>query len=217
MQSIIKVVRKNIKNINLRITTNLEIILSVPLNLTDLQIQNVLINKSNWIRKHQLRIKSFKSNINRNENFQYLGQEYSIKVLRCNVRDVVLENDCVVVRLKCDDEENIKFKILEQWSYFTAKIYFKKLIDNYLPLVDKNVSKITIRKMKTRWGSCNTLKGYINLNIELLKKPIELIEYVILHEVTHLIHRNHDNNFYQFLSLHMPDWQIRKQKLNAII
>ena len=70
--------------------------------------------------------------------------------------------------------------------------------------------------MKTRWGSCNPTKGYINLNSELIKKSKECIEYVIFHELTHLIHIDHNKQFYNFLSVYMPNWKKRKEKLESL-
>ena len=67
--------------------------------------------------------------------------------------------------------------------------------------------------MKTRWGSCNPHKGYINLNLELIKNPKESIEYVVFHELSHLIHPNHSKEFYSYISAYMPDWKRRKEIL----
>lgn len=218
MQDTIKIVRKNIKNVYLKITNNLEIILSVPLNFTELQIQQILIDKQDWIKQQKLKFQTFKPIIpNKIDEFQYLGSTYKIKIMRSNKRDIFFQDGYIVVTLKFEDEESIKSELLKQWGYDVAKIYFKELMAKYLPLVDKKVNKITVRKMKTRWGSCNPVKGYINLNIELLKKPLEQIEYVIFHEITHLLYYSHNKSFYEFLSLHMPDWQIRQQKLNNFI
>ncbi len=70
--------------------------------------------------------------------------------------------------------------------------------------------------MKTRWGSCNTQKGFINLNLELIKKTKICIEYVIFHELVHLIYPNHSKEFYKYLTLYMPDWEERKEKLEDV-
>jgi len=68
--------------------------------------------------------------------------------------------------------------------------------------------------MKTRWGSCNSQKGYINLNLELIKEPIRCIEYVVAHELAHLIHPNHSKEFYNYLSYLLPEWKELKKRLN---
>ncbi len=70
--------------------------------------------------------------------------------------------------------------------------------------------------MKSRWGSCNHTKGYINLNLKLIEKPTICIEYVVFHELAHLIYPNHSQKFYNYLTLYMPDWKVRKLKLEGI-
>lgn len=77
--------------------------------------------------------------------------------------------------------------------------------------------KISIRKMKTRWGSCSKNRQKIILNSELIKAPKACIDYVVLHEIIHLLHRNHDRKFYNFLTIYMPDWKKRKAILDSEI
>ncbi len=91
--------------------------------------------------------------------------------------------------------------------------YFEKIVEKYKPIIKKEVKNIRIRQMKTRWGSCNFLKGYINLNSELIKKSKDSIEYVVFHELSHLIYDNHSREFYNYLDTYMSDWRIRKEKL----
>jgi len=96
---------------------------------------------------------------------------------------------------------------LDSFYYKKAKILFRELIDKYIVYINKPVTKIRIKKMTTRWGSCNYKKGYINLNIELMKKDIKFIEYVVLHELTHLIYPNHSKKFYLFIENIMPNFR----------
>jgi predicted metal-dependent hydrolase len=218
MQNTIKVVKKNIKNIKLQVNTDSNILITVPIDTTDWQIDCIIHKNYEWILKQVARNESKLKAIGVRETnrFTYLGSEYAIIINKNNnIRDVTIDGEYCIINLKAKDDENeLAFKVLSDWCYLTAKQYFTQLVYKYLPLVNKDVSKVAIRQMKTRWGSCNPAKQYINLNIELLKKSEPLIEYVVLHEVTHLIHRNHDNNFYAFLTLHMPDWLTRQNKLN---
>ena len=75
------------------------------------------------------------------------------------------------------------------------------------------ISHLSIKKMTSRWGSCNPKKGYINLNLSLIKMPRRMIEYVALHEMIHFFHYNHDKKFYAMMSEKMPDWQSREREL----
>ena len=97
-------------------------------------------------------------------------------------------------------------------------IFYKKVYFDFIPIFNKIVKQdIKIRQMKTRWGSCNPHKSYINLNIELIKKPKICIEYVFFHELVHLIYPNHSREFYNYLSLYMSDWSKRKEVLEKSI
>ena len=84
-----------------------------------------------------------------------------------------------------------KKKLLRTWYSEKAKIHFQKAIEKYKPIVKEEIETVRIREMKTRWGSCNPAKGYINLNLKLIEKPTECIEYVVFHELAHLVHADH--------------------------
>jgi predicted metal-dependent hydrolase len=108
-----------------------------------------------------------------------------------------------------------KKKLLRAWYSQKAQIHFMKAIEKYKPIVKQEIETVRIREMKTRWGSCNPSRGYINLNLKLIEKPTECIEYVIFHELAHLVHTDHSAKFYNYLSLFMPDWEKRKGRLEG--
>jgi len=121
---------------------------------------------------------------------------------------------------KCKKDNNFLYlgkvyqtKFSDEFYYSEAKVLFNKLIRKYLKHINKRVNIVRIKKMNTRWGSCNYKKGYINLNLHLIKKDIRFIEYVVLHELTHLIHPNHSKEFYKFIENIMPDF---KERINGI-
>jgi hypothetical protein len=92
-------------------------------------------------------------------------------------------------------------------------MHFKKAIEKYKLIVKEEIETVRVREMKTRWGSCNPAKGYINLNLKLIEKPTECIEYVVFHELAHLVHADHSAKFYNYLNLFMSDWKRRKGRL----
>ena len=94
-----------------------------------------------------------------------------------------------------------------------AKNHLTSLTEYWAEKIGVSYGRISIRGQKTRWGSCNPYKSYINLNIELIKKPKACIEYVVFHELAHLLYPNHSKQFYDYLTLYMPDWQKRKEIL----
>jgi len=167
--------RKKVKNINLRIKPNMEVYISVPMNLHRDYIENFIRSKEEWIKSVLKKVEDVKEEqkgleYKNGEIHKFLGKEYNLIVRTGNFN---------VVRL------------------------------------DEHVEKVAIKPMKTRWGSCNYVKKYINLNTELIKRTPFEIEYVILHELTHLKYPNHGKGFYNYIERYMPNYKVAEKMLNA--
>ena len=148
------------------------------------------------------------------ENFEYLGRSYRLKVIESAQEFVKLTNGYLCLHIKDRDNITKKKKLINSWYKAKAQLYIMKLVRQYQKIVQKDIERISIRTMKTRWGSCNPKKSYINFNIDLIKKSRLAIEYVVFHELAHLLHYNHDARFYNYLTTYMPDWQSRKKQLS---
>ena len=210
----VKIVRKNVKNLTLRINNLGEVSLSVPLKFPDFLVQDFLNKKYSWIMKKLEIINAYKKNnfvYENGDKLEYLGKQYTLKINIGNFEKVEIFQNELVVCIKNDSFVD-KQKILNAWYVKKAKEIFYPIVCMYSNLINKDVRAVRIRKMNTRWGSCNHNKSYINLNLEMVKRPIEFIEFVILHEVCHLVYPNHSQKFYDFLSSHMPDWRERAKK-----
>jgi len=213
----IQIIKKDIKNITLKVKPTCEVILTVPLLTTDEHIEHILKKRKDWISK---KITFYKANDKpqikeyvSGENFKYLGKNYRLKIIQSDDECVKLQRGYIQIFIKNKSSLEKKKKLLNDWYLLKAENYFKKIIAKYSSIVNVDIQNIRIRKMKTRWGSCNSAKSYINLNSELIKKPSNAIEYVIFHELAHLIHPNHSKEFYNYLSTYMPDWKRRKERL----
>ncbi|MBP9742093.1 MAG: M48 family metallopeptidase [Burkholderiales bacterium] len=212
----LKIIRKNVKWANLKVRPNLEVLLTVPLKMVQYDIEQIIVKRHNWINEKLEYFKKFslpsKLLIN-GENFEYLGQSYILNV-SCGDKDsVTLCGENLYLVLQDPGDLTKKHYLIDRWYLEQARHHFTELINKYSKIVNKQVNRVVIRKMRTRWGSCNTIKAYINLNVELIKKPLRAIEYVVLHELTHLTHYNHDRKFYNYMTMYMPDWQSRKMEL----
>jgi predicted metal-dependent hydrolase len=218
---LVRIVKKDVKHINLKVKPNGEVILTAPTNSNERDIAYVLKKRADWIEK---KIAFFDTNkvvhdkeYVSGENFRYLGRNYRLKVIECkDLEGVKLQRGYLQVFVKQTDNVERKKKLLRTWYSQKAQIYFMKVIEKYKPIVKQEIETVRIREMKTRWGSCNPTKGYINLNLKLIEKPTECIEYVVFHELTHLLHADHSAKFYNYLSLFMPDWKRRKEKLEKL-
>lgn len=218
--------RKKVKNINLRIKPNLEVYISVPMNLHRDYIENFIRSKEEWIKSVLKKVENVKE---KQKDFEYktgeihkfLGKEYSLTVKTGNFNAVSLKNNIrpneIILTVNENIFENIdeKKKIMEKWYFENAKKLFLQFMEKWLEILDENVEKVAIKPMKTRWGSCNYVKRYINLNTELIKRTPFEIEYVILHELTHLKYPNHGRGFYNYIERYMPNYKFAEKMLNA--
>ena len=218
--------RKKVKNINLRIKPNMEVYISVPMNLHRDYIENFIHSKESWIKSVLKKVEDVKE---KQKGFEYktgeihkfLGKEYNLTVKTGNFNSVNLVNNekkpNIILTVNEDILENIdeKKKIMEKWYFEKAKKLFSQFMEKWLKILDEHVEKVAIKPMKTRWGSCNYVKKYITLNTELIKRTPFEIEYVVLHELTHLKYPNHGKGFYNYIERYMPNYKIAEKMLNA--
>ena len=218
--------RKKVKNINLRINPNMEVYISVPMNLHRDYIENFIRSKESWIKSVLKKVEDVKE---KQKGFEYktgeihkfLGKEYNLTVKTGNFNSVNLVNNekkpNIILTVNENILENIdeKKKIMEKWYFENAKKLFPQFMEKWLKILDEHVEKVSIKPMKTRWGSCNYVKKYITLNTELIKRTPFEIEYVVLHELTHLKYPNHGKGFYNYVERYMPNYKIAEKMLNA--
>ena len=217
--------RKNVKNVNLRVRNDCSVIVSASEKVPAFFIENFVREKAPWIIKN---IKKFdqKKDLSRDrecksgEIIKYLGRQYRLLVLPASGKEeAFLKRDCLQLSVwDCDDFAR-KEKLLGTWFKEQAAIVFQESLDRMLELFNNYARlkrpHLTIRTMKTRWGSCSWNRQRITLNTRLISYPMEYTDYVVLHELTHFRYQRHDQDFYAFLSLLMPDWKVRKESLNS--
>ena len=219
----VQIVRKNIKNVHLKVFRTLEVVLSVPMSVPSEWICSFLDNHTKWIDEQIIKYKKSSgynnlSSIRSGSSTQLLGKDVRIyKKLSLSER-VLLDEKKVYIFLKDTSDEEQAQKLFDLWwRNFACSIFQSEMEQLYRKVFKKyglSQPKILVRKMKTLWGSCTPKKGKITLNEYLLKADMRCIQYVILHELTHLIYPNHSKDFYDFLTIHMPDWKERKKELD---
>ncbi|MCK9161419.1 MAG: M48 family metallopeptidase [Arcobacter butzleri] len=205
----INIVKKEIKNSYIRIYPTLEVRVSVPKNVSKHYIDTLIKSKQSWIEHKikQLKTKQEEGVLAENEVL-FLGKKYKIKSIISKEDKVEFDKEYLVLYVKKDTKEYQK-RLIESFLSSSAKSLLGEIVKNYSILVQKNINYVRIKKMSSRWGSCNYLKAGINLNSELIKKPLAFIEYVVLHELAHLTHPNHSKEFYAYIEQYMFDWKQR--------
>lgn len=214
----VNIVYKKVKNLTLRIKQDGTVNLTVPFGMSKDEALKFLKKKEKWITE--------KLNIIRNVEVKrslcftngdilyYLGEPYILKVKASHKNKVELIDKNIEIHVDNVDNYQKKIEILNSWYLEKAKTVFKSKIDKYENILGKNVNTITIRPMKTRWGSCNARLGKINLNLELIRKDEKCIEYVVLHEMAHLVHQNHSKDFWLYVEKYMSDYKVIRNRLN---
>ncbi len=218
----VELFRKKVKNINLRIKPQLSVTVSAPKHVPLQEIKELIHKKAGWILKNFKRFTLERQDSSEllfrsGDVIKYLGQNYILQVHLTTTKEEVLSDDEKVYLLVHENRDPaFKEKLLDSWYREKAKLLFPALLESIYPLLEGYAiakPKITVRKMKTRWGSCSIKSNKISLNLELVKTPLTCIEYVILHELIHFVHPNHGKPFYNCLEDLMPDWQKRRNVL----
>ncbi len=188
------------------------------------EVERFLQRKKSWILKKLRLVESFHplpapQNYVSGEPVVYLGRRYCLQVNRDGRAPTRLTNDELVVSVAASDNTDKVKRELDKWYRIRAAEIFQDKLKECLETAAihgvPNAKEIKIRRMKRRWGSCSAA-GRITLNLELIKTPLECIEYVVMHELCHCVHCNHGRNFYALLARCLPDWRERKEKLDKL-
>ena len=221
-----EIIRKKVKNVNLNVSSEGKVVVTASEKVPEAYINEMVKRRAGWIVKQLSYFECYTSEVSpkkelvSGESIRYLGKQYRLKVVEASVEMVKYYRGYIYIYVQDKQNYSRKEKLLSKWldqkcrEIFTA-VYKKQ----YLTISKYNVPEVTIqiKKMKRRWGSCIQDKRLVILNRELIKAPKYCIEYVILHELTHLLYKNHDQQFYNFLYSLMPDWKERKKMLDEEI
>lgn len=194
----IKESKKAVKYLRLKVGQSGEISLSIPLRTKENHILEFLEKNLEWLRKTSAKIKAKNSAKNENQ-VEFLGLSYEL-IIDKKASGVSIELFSIKAASKAD---------FGRFCDEKAKELLNASIARFAPLIARPINHISFKHMRTRWGSCNKAKGYINLNLDLITKKKEFIEYVVLHELAHLVYANHSKDFYALISKHMPDYKAR--------
>lgn len=209
--------RKNVKNINIRIRNNM-VNISANNSVSEKYIEDILISKWSWIikalkKKENIFLQNEEHKYITGEEFLYLGEKYSLKVIKSNENKLILDNN-LLLYIKEDNSLTTRKRIIDNWFLNEMDYVFKDSFKRNYPLITDYTNikpKLKYRKMTASWGNCRMPSGIITLNKYLIRTPLDFIDYVMVHELVHLIHQNHGRNFYSLLEKLMPDWKIRKE------
>ena len=209
------------KTLGISVTPNMKVLIKAPAGAHIDKIKAVVKKKAPWIIKQQSFFLGFHPKTPARkfvsgETHLYMGRQYKLKVIKGKKNDIHFNAREIIVHVK---NGNTAKRILNNWYRERAKMKFADIAE---PLIKKfkkykvEPRSIYLQEMPSRWGSC-TPKGKIILNPELIKAPKACIEYVIIHELCHLVHKNHTFKFFELQGKEMPDWERWKNKLESLL
>lgn len=219
----VEVVRKRVRHLRLSVSPPTgRVRVSVPLHVYDAEVRSLVLARLDWIRKHQARFTALPPasayKMVSGEGHYYLGQCYPLRVIEAQARPRVVLNGNATLELYARPGSDTvrRAAILDGWYRQQLKGLLPEIITRWQAVMGVEAADWRIKKMKTRWGSCNRNAHRIWLNLELAKKPPRCLEYVVVHELTHLLERRHNARFKALMDRFLPHWRVHKAELNRI-
>jgi len=222
----IEVVQKAIKNIHLAVyPPEGRVRIAAPNEVSEETLRLFVLGKLPWIRKQQRRFNEQNRQTPRQyvdrESHYFLGRKYLLRVHPLNSthkKSKIIVKSKTYMEMYVNEKASIETKAVLMREFYREqlKVVIVDLISKWEKILSVSASRVSVKSMRTKWGSCNTEKGNILLNLELAKKPIACIEYVIAHELVHLIERHHNDNFKAHLDKYIPNWKTLKLELNLL-
>lgn len=218
----VEVVRKNIKNLHLGVyPPEGNVRISVPAHVTDDNARLAVISRLPWIKRRQEEFKKQPRQSERHyisgESHYFKGKRYILDVIEHKgAHRVALSNNAKIkLYVSAGTSQKNRQLVLDNWYREQMKLDVTALLEKWLPVIDKPLSDWGIKRMKTKWGSCNIKARRIWLNLELAKKSPECLEYILVHELVHLHERNHNENFMRLMDEFLPHWRKFKDTLKS--
>jgi len=217
---IVDVVQKDIKNIHLSVyppTGRVRISAPFRMNLDTIRV--FAISKLSWIKKQQTKLRTQEREAPREflnrESHYFNGKRYLLKVIEQDAAPrVELKHSKIELYIRPQTTKEKRKSILDEWYRNQLKASLPALIVKWGRKMNVMVNEFGIKKMKTKWGTCSREAKRLWLNLELAKKPGECLEYIVVHEMVHLLERNHNDRFISLMNELMPKWRFYKEELN---
>ena len=217
----VQIVRKDIKNLHLGVyPPNGRVRIAAPLSVSDDAARLAVIGKLGWIKKQQAKFAAQPRQTEREmvsgESHYYLGRRYRLRVVeRDGPSRVVLRNRTTLeLQVRPGSDAKERERILRHWYRERLRELVPPLLTKWGAILGVREATTGIRKMKTKWGACSVNARRIWLNLELAKKPVQCIEFLVVHELTHLIERHHNDRFVSLMDRHLPQWRHHRKALN---
>jgi predicted metal-dependent hydrolase len=217
----VEVVRKAIKNLHLGVyPPHGRVRVAAPLAVSDEAVRLAVIGKLAWIKRQRAKFEAQARQSRREmvagESHYFLGQRYRLRVIEHpGAGKVVLQNKSFMdLYIRPGTSAEQREQVLQRWHRRQLKALIPSLLEKWQMVLDVQVADWGIKKMKTKWGACTIKARRIWINLELAKKPVQCLEYIIVHELVHLLERHHSDRFRKLMDEFMPQWRLHREELN---
>jgi len=215
----IELIRKRIKHIHISVyPPDGRVRVAAPQRIDDEAIRLAVVQRLPWIRKHQERLRNAPRQPERQmlsgESHFVWGERYRLDVSRTGRPSVELKGGILWLTAPEGTDVESRYRILDRWYGEQIEAVLSPLLEKWQPVIGERVESVTIRRMKTRWGSCTPTKRSIRLNLELATRTPRCLEYVLVHELVHLLERSHNARFYALMDRFLPTWRAIRDELN---
>lgn len=217
----VDVVRKDIKNLHLAVYPPAgRVRVAAPLRVSDEAVRLAVVSRLGWIKRQKSKFTSQARQSEREyvsgESHYFQGKRYRLNVIyQSGASRVVIRNKSAIdlyVRVGSDREQ--RERVMLAWYRQHLKEQIPALIEKWEPVLGVRVADWRVKQMKTKWGTCNVEARRIWLNLELAKKSTQCLEYIIVHEMVHLLERHHNDHFAEQMRKYMPQWKLHREELN---
>ncbi|MFD3399839.1 M48 family metallopeptidase [Kribbella sp. NPDC058693] len=216
----IDVIYKDIKNLHIGVYPPMgRVRVAAPERLDDERVRLAVIQRLPWIKKQREQMRTAQRQTEREmitgESHYVWGVRHRLKVIeRPGRAHFEVDGERLLLYVPVATSTERRRELLDHWHREQLRSAIPDLIARWEPILDVSVARWSIRRMKTKWGSCNRETGHIWFNVELAKKHPECLEYILVHEMTHLLERNHGQRFTKLMDKFLPSWKSRRDQLN---
>lgn len=218
----VQIVRKAIKNLHLGVyPPHGRVRVAAPLSLNDHAVRRAVVSRLAWIKRQQSRFHSQSRQSPREmlsgESHYFLGRRYRLRVMPFSGEPFITIRNKSHLDLHAPSaaDRGTRDRVLRDWYRSELKTLVPPLIQKWQSILCVKASDWGVKKMKTKWGSCQIAARRIWLNLELIKKPSQCLEYIIAHELVHLLERHHNDRFTALMDEHLPHWRSLRKQLNS--
>lgn len=219
----IDVIRKDIKNIHLAVYPPTgRVRIAAPLSVNNDTIRLFAISKLGWIKRHQREFDAQERisprEYKQRESHYFQGRRYLMKIIEKDDPPKVILRTRTYIELYIRPNTSFEKRqeVITEWYRVELKKLIPSIIEKWEKSLNVKVDEWQVKQMKTNWGTCNIEKKRILINLELAKKPLHCLEYVILHEMVHLLERHHNERFLYYMDSFLPNWKQIRTELNKL-